>query len=71
MGKKFIFTAVFISFSILGVAQIPVLSIKKNIFKITLQHHEKIPKKPFHFLIVREYFGTVGYNNVAIFFCPF
>ncbi|HBT94507.1 MAG TPA: hypothetical protein DEB23_09770 [Chitinophagaceae bacterium] len=34
MGRKFIFTAVFISFSILGVAQIPVLSVEKNIFKM-------------------------------------
>ena len=34
MGKKFIFTAVFISFSILGVAQIPVLGVEKNIFKM-------------------------------------
>ena len=33
MGKKYIVIAVFLSFSILSAAQIPVLSIKKNIFK--------------------------------------
>ena len=62
MGKKFIFTAVFISFSILGVAQIPVLSIKKNIFKMdSIFEKEAISKS--YYRAFNRWFKQADMNN--------
>ena len=62
MGRKFIFTAVFISFSILGVAQIPVLSIKKNIFKMdSIFEKEAISKS--YYRAFNRWFKQADMNN--------
>ena len=50
MGKKYIFIAVFVSFSILSAAQIPVLSIKKNIFKMDSVFEKEAISKSQYFI---------------------
>ena len=62
MGKKYIFIAVFFSFSILSAAQIPVLSIKKNIFKMdSIFEKEAISKS--YYRAFNRWFKQADMNN--------
>jgi hypothetical protein len=62
MGKKYIFIAVFVSFSILSAAQIPVLSIKKNIFKMdSVFEKEAISKS--YYRAFNRWFKQADMNN--------
>ena len=62
MGKKYIVIAVFLSFSILSAAQIPVLSIKKNIFKMdSIFEKEAISKS--YYRAFNRWFKQADMNN--------